>query len=119
MPGHRQAKAHVAPFADQPVHALALAADDDAHRLCEIELPWSRLTPYVESRAPDTGSLHLRDRRRDARYGGDGEQLAGARACLYSRRRQRSAAVLWDDGALGPGHLATPQDGAPDLRVHR
>src|SRR5258706_13803375 len=73
---------HIAPFLYQPMNALAFAADDEAHRLCHVELPGERLAPRVEGDTPDVRPLDLRDRRRHPRDVSDTQQLAGARAGL-------------------------------------
>ncbi len=56
MPGHRQAKAHIAPFADKPVHPLALAAHDDISprtSRAAHQIP-ARFTSAIADGMPDT-----------------------------------------------------------------
>src|SRR5712691_5704154 len=118
VPRDWQAKTNVAPLPDQPVHTLALAADHDADRLGEVEIPGWHIAAHVESRGPNPCPLDFRDRRRDARDLRDSEQLAGARARFDRRGRQRRAAMLGDDRAAGARHLRAAQDRAKVLRVH-
>ena len=108
----------IAPLPDEPVHALSLAADDDAHRLREVELPWSGLAANVEGGAPDARALDLGNCGGDARDVRDAQQLARPRARLDRRRRQGRAAMLGDDRAGGAGNLRAAEDGAKVLRVH-
>src|SRR5450631_3223130 len=44
---HRQAHAHITSLPDQPVNALALAADDEANGLRHVELPGQSLATRV------------------------------------------------------------------------
>jgi hypothetical protein len=74
----RQANAHIASLFDQPVDALAFAADDEANGLGHVELPRQRLASRIESDAPDVGSLDLGNRRRHAGNMRNAQQLARA-----------------------------------------
>src|SRR5450759_959597 len=84
---HRQTHAHVASLLDQPVNALALAANDEANGLGHVELPCQRLATRVESDTPDVRPLDLGDRRRHPRDVRDAKQLARAGAGFDRGRR--------------------------------
>ncbi|OLB83053.1 MAG: hypothetical protein AUI15_36755 [Actinobacteria bacterium 13_2_20CM_2_66_6] len=94
------------------MHARAFAADDDADGLREIEVPGVKLASWVKRDAPDSGALDLGDRRRQAGDARDRQQLGGAGAGFDRDGRERSAAVLGNDGAAGAGDLRAAQDGA-------
>src|SRR5438034_880531 len=114
----RQPDAGVAPLPDQPVDSLALASDNQAHALGQVELPRQRLATRVQRDAPDIRTLDLGDRGRHARHVRDAEQLAGTGAGLDSGRRQWSATVLGKNRAVCAGDFSAPQDRAQVLRVH-
>src|SRR6266852_8044141 len=118
MPRDRQSKADVAPLPYESVHALTLAADNDAHRLRQVETPRLHLPPHVEGGAPDPCTLDLGDRGWDAGDLRDSEKLARARAGLDRGGRQGRAAVLGQDRAIRAYHLGAAEDGAEILRVH-
>src|SRR4029077_9298611 len=98
-----QMHARIAPFLDETVHTLTLAADHQADALREVEIPGRHLPAWVERNAPHAGPFDLGDRRRHARDLRDPQQLARAGAGLDRGRREGCAPMLGQDGAVAAG----------------